>query len=367
MLTASEGRIASGRIARDALLARFAPRAQGAPSPPAHERVTLLLATDLLSEGVNLQDASVVVHLDLPWNPARLAQRLGRIRRPGGARKVASHLMSPPARASVLLRVEARLRAKLRRTERTIGRSLPVLPVLVAPSDDALTGAANAPSSAGCPELSAAELRGEIVRLLARWRTDDARPPHDVHDRPVIAAARAGSVGWIALLDDGRLVAFDHADLGTSQPGDAPEQILWALERANGPPRCAPAAEREAALAMLHRWLAMDWTHRSCGLAAADTPLRRRVLRALDEALPRIPRHRRVAMLESAGRVRQAFALPLPLGIERALETIVSGAASRSDWIDEAAPLLSRAPHEGSGTRSSGPTVLRAMILLGRS
>ena len=65
---------------RDSRLAR-----RGHAQPAAHERVTLLLATDLLSEGVNLQDASVVVHLDLPWNPARLAQRLGRVRRPGGA------------------------------------------------------------------------------------------------------------------------------------------------------------------------------------------------------------------------------------------------------------------------------------------
>ena len=62
LLTAGEARIASGRIGREALLSRFAPRAQDARSPEARERVTLLLATDLLSEGVNLQDASVVVH-----------------------------------------------------------------------------------------------------------------------------------------------------------------------------------------------------------------------------------------------------------------------------------------------------------------
>ena len=367
MLTASEGRIASGRIAREALLARFAPRAQGAPSPPAHERVTLLLATDLLSEGVNLQDASVVVHLDLPWNPARLAQRLGRIRRPGGAHEVASHLMSPPARASLLLRVESRLRAKLRRAERTIGRSLPVLPALSAASDDPSTGAFIAPRSAASPALSAAELRGEIVRRLARWRRTEHGAPRsqDRQDPPVIAAAHADAAGWIALLDDGRLVALDSSD-DMSQPSDEPVQVLWALRRASGAPRRAPPAERNAALAVLHGWLALDWTHRSCGLAAADSPLRRRVLRALDEDLTRTARHRRVAMLESAARVRRALALPLPLGMERALGTIVSGAAGRADWIDEAATLLARTPAAGGGTRSCGPAVLRAMILFGK-
>jgi hypothetical protein len=90
LLTAADARIASGRLPRDALLARFAPVAQGASKPAERERVSLLLATDLLSEGVNLQDASIVVHLDLPWNPARLAQRLGRVRRPGGASVVRS-------------------------------------------------------------------------------------------------------------------------------------------------------------------------------------------------------------------------------------------------------------------------------------
>jgi hypothetical protein len=72
-------------------------------------------------------------------------------------------------------------------------------------------------------------------------------------------------------------------------------------------------------------------------------------------------------MLESAARVRQALALPLPLGIERAIETMVSVPASRSDWIDEAATLLARASRGANETRSAGPAVLRAMILLRRS
>jgi hypothetical protein len=44
----------------------------------------VLVATDLASEGLNLQDADVVVHYDLPWNPLRLAQRVGRTVRLGG-------------------------------------------------------------------------------------------------------------------------------------------------------------------------------------------------------------------------------------------------------------------------------------------
>src|SRR5262249_17851481 len=45
----------------------------------AREKVRVLVATDCLSEGVNLQEAfDAVVHYDLPWNPNRLEQREGR-------------------------------------------------------------------------------------------------------------------------------------------------------------------------------------------------------------------------------------------------------------------------------------------------
>ena len=41
----------------------------------------VLLATDAAGEGVNLQNAHLMVNYDLPWNPNRLEQRFGRIHR----------------------------------------------------------------------------------------------------------------------------------------------------------------------------------------------------------------------------------------------------------------------------------------------
>ena len=46
-------------------------------------RVQVLLATDAVSEGINLQRAHLMVNYDLPWNPNRLEQRFGRIHRIG--------------------------------------------------------------------------------------------------------------------------------------------------------------------------------------------------------------------------------------------------------------------------------------------
>ncbi len=49
----------------------------------AARRLRLLVATDAASEGLNLQALGTVVNLDLPWNPARLEQRVGRVKRIG--------------------------------------------------------------------------------------------------------------------------------------------------------------------------------------------------------------------------------------------------------------------------------------------
>src|SRR5690606_38294050 len=51
-------------------------------------RVTLLLATDAASEGLNLQACSYLINFDMPWNPMRVEQRIGRIDRLGQVRDV---------------------------------------------------------------------------------------------------------------------------------------------------------------------------------------------------------------------------------------------------------------------------------------
>ena len=65
----------------DDILERFAPRAQERPG--GGEEIDVLIATDCLSEGQNLQDCDLVVNYDIHWNPVRLMQRFGRIDRLG--------------------------------------------------------------------------------------------------------------------------------------------------------------------------------------------------------------------------------------------------------------------------------------------
>lgn len=59
---------------------RFAPKANRVKVPTADE-LLVLVTTDILAEGLNLQDCNIVVSYDLHWNPVRLIQRVGRVDR----------------------------------------------------------------------------------------------------------------------------------------------------------------------------------------------------------------------------------------------------------------------------------------------
>ncbi|MDQ6736160.1 MAG: hypothetical protein M3Z30_00485 [Gemmatimonadota bacterium] len=105
LLTARAATIASGSVARAEILRQFAPRDASDAGMPEHQRIDLLIATDVLSEGVDLQGASVVAHLDLPWTDARLKQREGRLARLGSRHpRVVAYAVNPPPRANALLR-----------------------------------------------------------------------------------------------------------------------------------------------------------------------------------------------------------------------------------------------------------------------
>ena len=66
----------SGESIRDKVLENFDARARHPK-----EDYRILISTEVLSEGVNLHRANVVINYDIPWNPTRMMQRVGRINR----------------------------------------------------------------------------------------------------------------------------------------------------------------------------------------------------------------------------------------------------------------------------------------------
>lgn len=107
-------------------LARFAPATAGRRDEDGHpldeDRYDLLFTTDVLSEGVNLQQAGHIVNFDLPWNPQRMVQRHGRIDRIGSHHKFVRFGCFFPARnLDRLLGLEATLQRKLAYANAAIG------------------------------------------------------------------------------------------------------------------------------------------------------------------------------------------------------------------------------------------------------
>ena len=138
LIHSGQARLGENPASRREVIERFAPRSNRRPDPPERERVKLLIATDVASEGLNLQDASAVVSYDLPWNPVRLMQRVGRVDRLGAlAEHIAVYHFVPGDRIERLLGLVGRLQKKVAAIGATLGLDHPVLPYdLSSPNDD---------------------------------------------------------------------------------------------------------------------------------------------------------------------------------------------------------------------------------------
>ena len=82
----SPTRTTFGGTAFDHILTNFSPRSKWRnkiPAMPQEGEIDLLIATDCISEGQNLQDCDYLVNYDIHWNPVRIIQRFGRIDRIG--------------------------------------------------------------------------------------------------------------------------------------------------------------------------------------------------------------------------------------------------------------------------------------------
>jgi superfamily II DNA or RNA helicase len=69
------------QVDRREVIERFAPYYNGKSSGEVKDEIQLLIATDVLAEGLNLQDATCLINYELHWNPVRLMQRIGRVDR----------------------------------------------------------------------------------------------------------------------------------------------------------------------------------------------------------------------------------------------------------------------------------------------
>ena len=100
---------------------RFSPVSNGL-DPAKIEPVRVLLATDVLSEGQNLQDAHIIVNFDLPWAIIRLIQRAGRVDRIGQTSEtIVCYSFLPADGVEKLIRLRSRLKDRLSANGEVLG------------------------------------------------------------------------------------------------------------------------------------------------------------------------------------------------------------------------------------------------------
>ena len=102
---------------------QFSPHSNQRPGQgqPEHE-FRVLVATDVLSEGQNLQDCHVVVNYDLPWAIIRIIQRAGRVDRIGQkAEEILCHSFLPADGVERIIKLRNRVQTRLRQNAEVVG------------------------------------------------------------------------------------------------------------------------------------------------------------------------------------------------------------------------------------------------------
>lgn len=100
---------------------RFSPVSNEATIAPEQE-LRVLLSTDVLSEGQNLQDAAIVINYDLPWAIIRLSQRAGRVDRIGQkAEQIYCYSFLPAEGIEQIIRLRARVQQRLQENGEVVG------------------------------------------------------------------------------------------------------------------------------------------------------------------------------------------------------------------------------------------------------
>jgi hypothetical protein len=337
--------VAGGALTRRDALARFAPRAMRAPPPAAAERIELLLTTDLLSEGLDLGDASIVVHLDLPWTPARMEQRVGRSCRLGAPHeRTESYGFAPPAETETMVAIERRLRTKLAACGRMAGIAGAILP-------DATVAHPAA--------LSATALRERMHRLIAAWQRDDP-PPQAL--APLAAGARGARRVVLALIEHrGRpLLAAGEGGAMRTDPAIVEPALAELSTALDAPLDAGELARATAAADVLLQRLRADAAVGGAAIFRASA--RRLALRRLSAITRLAPLHRRALLAPLASAARDVITAPFGLGAEEVLGEIAAAPLADEAWLRALAQF--GAIHAPARTAPEPDAASRLLVLI---
>lgn len=86
------------------------------------DTIQILITTDVLAEGINLHKSNIIVNYDLPWNPTRVLQRVGRVNRVGTTHKnIFIYNFFPTSETDIHLGLESSVKSKIQAFHETLG------------------------------------------------------------------------------------------------------------------------------------------------------------------------------------------------------------------------------------------------------
>jgi hypothetical protein len=357
LLTSHGARVAGGPLTRAEAISRFAPLATGSPQPAPAEIIEQLLTTDLLSEGVNLQDADTVVHLDLPWTTARMEQRVGRVVRLGSPHsRVSVHLLRPPRSAEILLRGESIVRHKWHLAQVSVGTSAP------SPDFDSTPRVNGGDQPLEKPVAETVEqLRG----ILEAWETaglaDNSQPINDDSDTTIVATVDAPLSGFITAvsIDDSPrlLIGFDG-----KISVEISSQIALCSEAGSADVRTdLSAAER--AIELVLGWAHNETASAAAGLTSSSALRRREITSRIDASIESAPPHLRALRLIAADRARAIATSQQCAAVERQLAALLRSDLADDEWLQAVAALEMTAGRLKK--TSTDPLRVHAILILG--
>lgn len=354
LLHGSRAAVASGTVSRQIVLERFAPRAHGVSAPPPHERIRTLIATDVLAEGLDLQDAPHCISYDLPWNPVRLMQRAGRIDRLGSLHDdVHVWYFEPAAELEQLLGLMRRLGAKVHSIARTVGAEHGVIA-----ADDA-TPASSVPAAAS-PAAGSADT-DRLRRLLRSELFSNA--PNEAGHIPA-GHTQTSAVSCPVLLLCWKTQRSRWADgfaLHASQTVPLPAaETIRLLASVQPLPRSTPVGTRAARAALrqaLTTLRAQPAPDRPAGSA-----IELRTADALRHALARSPGGPDPRLCKRVDRILHELRSGLPLGAAMELRRLLRNAGSLSA-PDLCTAIEATLPRGGRRSRTARAQLCAVLLL----
>lgn len=333
LVTGRGARIATGVTSTESVVSRFDDSTHAAdPVMP----LRILMATDVLSEGLGLRRAGVLVHLDLPWTVARLEQRIGRLRRLGSPhRRLHMYAIGPPVNTTALSHVLRILRRKARLHASFGGLQVPDLEAIL---DRSVRSSKDRRQS----ETAAAE---SIRSIMERWHdgSESREAP-----RTVAVGGMPATNRWLALAlvrQGGRWNLVRVTPQGVS---DRPTDVLAVVRRVDQARDAASQQSGEAVTASVRRvldtWLESRRA-RALVRAVVEAPSRAHAeaIRFLDGLSETSPRVRLPVVLPVIARCRSLILESRGVGVERVLSRWLArlGEGEPLVAIGELAELLS--------------------------